>query len=122
MPRYDRSGPVGAGPRTGRGLGRCGRPDDRTAGPEDSYPDYRAGWFGRSRGGGRGRGFGGGGWGRRRGFGMGGRDIDDPVADDPPPRERRAFLRRKIQELTEQLDRVNELFSGDSRDDAKDQE
>jgi len=53
---------------------------------------------------------------------MGGRDIDDPVPDALPPRERRVFLRRKIQELTEQLDRVNELFSGESRDDAKDQE
>ena len=24
MPRYDRTGPAGAGPRTGWGLGRCG--------------------------------------------------------------------------------------------------
>ena len=24
MPRYDRTGPMGAGPRTGWGLGRCG--------------------------------------------------------------------------------------------------
>jgi Family of unknown function (DUF5320) len=24
MPRYDRTGPMGAGPATGRGLGRCG--------------------------------------------------------------------------------------------------
>ncbi|MDY6837577.1 MAG: DUF5320 domain-containing protein [Thermodesulfobacteriota bacterium] len=24
MPGYDRSGPLGEGPRTGRGLGRCG--------------------------------------------------------------------------------------------------
>jgi hypothetical protein len=115
MPGYDRTGPVGAGPRTGRGLGRCGRPDDRITRIEDTYPDYRAGWFPRRWGGGPGRGRGG--RGRGRGFGMGWWGVDDPVADDLAPRQREAFLRRRIQDLTAQLDRLAKPFSGDSPED-----
>lgn len=33
MPGLDRTGPMGEGPRTGRGLGLSGRPTGRTAGP-----------------------------------------------------------------------------------------
>jgi len=56
MPGGDRTGPLGAGPMTGRGIGLC-------AGYE--VPGYMNPAFGRGFGGGRGRGFG-------RGFGMGG--------------------------------------------------
>jgi hypothetical protein len=117
MPGYDRTGPVGAGPRMGRSLGRCGRPDGRTTGIEDTYLDSRVGWFTRPWGGGRGRGFGRRGRGRGRGSGMGWRDVDDPVADDLPPRQRQAFLRRRIQDLTAQLDRLKRLHSDDSAED-----
>ena len=56
MPRGDRSGPGGAGPMTGRGLGYCaGYP----------APGYAAGGYGQGRGAG---GYGGGGYGGGRGF------------------------------------------------------
>ena len=62
MPRGDRSGPNGFGPRTGRGLGYCS---------DYSTPGYLTndgiGW-GRGYGGGR---RGGRGYGRGRGFGFG---------------------------------------------------
>ena len=122
MPGYDRTGPVGTGARTGRGLGRCGRPADRTTEVEEPYQDDRVGGYGRRSGGGGGRGFGSGGQGRRRGFGMGRRAIDDPAGGDVTPRRRQAFLRRRIEELTAQLDRVNRLFSGGSRDGTQDQD
>ena len=54
MPRGDRSGPGGAGPMTGRGMGYCaGYP----------APGYAAGGYGRGAGG-----YGGGGYGGGRGF------------------------------------------------------
>ena len=63
MPRGDRTGPMGSGPMTGRGMGYCGG----YAGPGfmSSGPGYGFG-----RGGGFGRGFGRGfGFGRGRGWG-----------------------------------------------------
>jgi hypothetical protein len=70
MPGFDATGPAGEGPRTGRGLGRCGpgEPDPRDSArgaPQDAKRlgmAWRRGWGG---GRGRGRGFGrGAGWGR----------------------------------------------------------
>ena len=48
MPRIDGTGPQGAGPLTGRGLGPCGR----------GLARGRGGWFGRGLGLARGLGFG----------------------------------------------------------------
>jgi len=56
MPGGDRTGPLGAGPMTGRGVGICAGYD---------VPGYMNPAFGQGFGRGRGRGFG-------RGFGMGG--------------------------------------------------
>ena len=56
MPGGDRTGPMGAGPMTGRGAGMCAGYD---------VPGYMNPSFGRGFGGGRGRGYG-------RGGGMGG--------------------------------------------------
>lgn len=50
MPRGDRTGPLGYGPRTGRGLGICGFPAGRAA--------FAGRGFGVGRGVGFGRGFG----------------------------------------------------------------
>ena len=67
MPGFDRSGPMGAGPMTGRGLGRC-TPQGRQM---LAGGGYGAG-YGFGRGGGRGFGRGGGrGWGRGFGYGAG---------------------------------------------------
>jgi len=51
MPRGDRTGPMGAGPRTGRGMGYCSGYDQ--PGFVNPAPAFR-GWFGFGRGGGRG--------------------------------------------------------------------
>lgn len=86
MPGFDRSGPYGEGPMTGRGLGRC-NPNLENINP-DEYNYYGVGRGGYPRGGGRGFGWGGG-RGRRFGFrgrfgrGMGfggrrGRFFSDP--------------------------------------------
>ena len=56
MPRGDRTGPDGAGPRTGRGLGNCpvtGAPDSNT-----NIPRSMPRGIGRGQGLGRGRGLG----------------------------------------------------------------
>ena len=70
MPWGDRTGPMGMGPMTGRGAGRCAG----YAGPGFLNPGPGWGSWGWGRGRGRGRGFGGGGgFGRRfRAGGFGG--------------------------------------------------
>jgi hypothetical protein len=52
MPGYDRSGPMGEGPMTGRGLGRCGRGRMSRPGSGGGYGGYgmrgirrRGRWF-----------------------------------------------------------------------------
>lgn len=50
MPRFDRTGPEGKGPKTGRVLGKC-----ETS--EFTREQPRWNFFGRGRGSGRGRGF-----------------------------------------------------------------
>jgi hypothetical protein len=74
MPRYDRTGPLGAGPGTGRGLGRCGA---YTAEQSRSFGETLRG-VGRGEapwGGGRGRCFGGRGMGCYRGSFAGGTTL-----------------------------------------------
>ena len=65
MPGGDRSGPMGKGPKTGKGLGNCeGEPANQT--PGRGYGPGRG--FGGGFGRGAGRGFGRGFWCRGRGF------------------------------------------------------
>jgi hypothetical protein len=63
MPRNDGTGPMGMGPRTGGGFGRCG-----TSAATGAAVQFGAGRGGRPRGGGQGRCFGGGRGAGRRGF------------------------------------------------------
>lgn len=51
MPGGDRTGPVGSGPRTGRGMGYCS--GYNWPGYSHAGPGFRS-WFGFGRGGGRG--------------------------------------------------------------------
>ncbi len=57
MPRGDKTGPMGAGPMTGRGAGYCAGFDRPGFANMDFAPMGRARGFGGGRGGGRGRGF-----------------------------------------------------------------
>jgi len=71
MPGEDRKGPLGEGPRTGRGLGRCNNStsDEKVTDQQNTTGNVGPGW-GRGRGLGRGMGRG---LGRGRGFGQGNR-------------------------------------------------
>ena len=62
MPNFDKTGPQGQGPKTGRGMGNC----------DNNFAQQNVGFFGRVFGRGRGRGNGQGfGRGRGRGNGQG---------------------------------------------------
>ncbi len=75
MPGFDRTGPLGMGPRTGGGFGLCRPRSAREATGPSPYPMRGAGRGFAPWGGGRGRVWGGGrgagGWGRGRGGGFG---------------------------------------------------
>jgi len=114
MPGFDRTGPLGAGPRTGRGLGFC------AGGP---YPPayggarYGAGRGGIPWGGGRGRAWGGGrGWfGRGRGPRIGWRGwgvyppppyaaYGAPYYYPGPPEAEREWLEARVSDLENELE------------------
>ena len=122
MPRNDGTGPLGGGPRTGWGRGRCGRSADEAGAVEGFRRGEGAGRHGRRWGGGGGRGCGNDGKGRGRGFGMGWRASRDSAQTDGTLRGMQAFLRRLIRELTAQLDGVNRSLSAESSDGARDRE
>lgn len=84
MPRLDSTGPIGAGPGTGRGLGRCGNADVREGGRG-----------GRPRGGRRGRCFG--------GRGLGGRSWPWSSSASPSPSEEADVLRADLAAAEEQI-------------------
>lgn len=107
MPGYDR-----AGPRTGRNRGRCGRPAAYSTGIADPYHDCGLGWGHWPRAGGRGR----------RSNGRGGNRGQDSAGPVATWWERRAFLGRRMQALTEELERVKRLLSNYARQDAQGEE
>ena len=97
MPRGDRTGPVGAGPRTGRGLGLCSGYET----PGYMNPGYGRGMgMGRGFRGGGGRRFGGFAW-RNPGYGV-------PYAPQPlSPEFEKEDLRNEAQFLKDRLDKIN---------------
>lgn len=117
MPRGDRTGPMGAGPMTGRGLGYCGGYGE----PGYMHP-------------GPGRGWGGYGWGRGRGWRHGYRATGlpfwaryeegwgppawGPGAPAPTQEQEAAQLKAQAEWLQDQLDaiqgRLDELQEGGS--------
>lgn len=118
MPAGDRTGPVGYGPRTGRGVGFC----SGFAAPGFANPGFGGG---RGLGRGRGAGFR---WGRGRGFGRGfgyGRPWAAPYPGyeyypgpaAPAPEDELSALKKESEFLKTELDNVNqrisELQSGD---------
>ena len=122
MPGYDRTGPMGTGPRTRRALGRCGRSADEATAVADPYHDCGLGWGYWPRAGGQGRRSGGRGWGRSRSSARATREEEDSAGADTTRSQQRAFLRRRMKALKEELDRVEALLSEYSRDNPKDQE
>ncbi len=103
MPWGDRTGPFGAGPRTGRGLGYCSG---------NTVPGYMVGGAGFGLGRGRGRGFG---RGLGRGGGRGFWGWYDPYYTVPTPTkaDEKKFLEDQIEGLTRAVenlkDRLEEL-------------
>jgi uncharacterized protein DUF5320 len=114
MPRGDRTGPWGGGPRTGRGLGYCtgnDRPGYMQAGPGlglGGGMGLRRGWGG---GRGWGRGFGGYGrarygfWGRGYGAGPWATGWGAPMPA-PVPEEEVSDLKAQATWLQEQMDMI----------------
>lgn len=96
MPGLDRTGPLGQGSGTGRGMGLCGPGVPANA---DTGSAYGLGRGGMPRGGGRGFGRG-----RGRGGGIWGRNwwgATTTTAAGPDPDE--AMLRNEIRQLIEQV-------------------
>jgi len=108
MPLGDRTGPMGLGPMTGRGLGYCaGYPTPGYMNP------YRAG-FGWGRGLGYGRGFGfGRGFGYGRGFGFRGAYYPYPVYPfaQAPVYNELDFLKAQANVLKETLEEIQKRIS-----------
>jgi hypothetical protein len=110
MPGYDRSGPMGQGPMTGGGFGRC-----VSQGDAPNMIGYGRGMR-RGRGGGRGfargRGFG------RANWGM----MNQPVYNNAPAMEpapepeslqaRAEDLRRELAEIESRLDAMKDTLGG----------
>lgn len=97
MPGGDRTGPLGRGARTGRGLGYCSGYDDGGF------------FFGRGRALSRGRGFGRG-MGTGRGFGRGIGFRSFPAEEPLPPRDtapskedEKEYLKRTLGDLEEEI-------------------
>lgn len=118
MPGLDQTGPMGEGPRTGRGRGIC--PPTGPAG--DVAPVYGVGRGGLPRGGGRGRCFGGGrGQGRGRGWRhwqqatglpQGVRAGREPMSNVPSsPEEERSTLKAQAERLEKTLNAIRSRIS-----------
>ena len=104
MPGGDRTGPMGAGPRTGRGLGYCSGADD----PGWTRGGVGRGGFGLGRGG-FGRGGFGFGRGRCRGWGRWGGWFGPAAGMDPE--DERGALEQERAALERRLGSVNRVLS-----------
>ena len=102
MPGGDRTGPMGAGPMTGRGAGYC-------AGY--GMPGYTHRGFGRGMGGGRGFGRG---WGRGMGTRFHAWWQNTPVSQPDPIHERQmleqeaAYLKNQVEQIQNRLNELGE--------------
>ncbi|MGM0395669.1 MAG: DUF5320 domain-containing protein [Bacillota bacterium] len=98
MPRYDMTGPMGAGPLTGRGMGYC------------AQRAYGAMGYGRGYGRGFARGFGRGmGYGRGMGFRRG--PVFGPDYYDGPDIPEKDLLEDEKAYLEEQLEAIKDTLS-----------
>lgn len=105
MPGGDRTGPAGAGARTGRGRGYC-------SGSETAGWTKSPGWGGRfTRGWGAGMGFGGGGRGRRWRHWARATGLPGWVRFGPAPADEAEMLQAEADQLQNQLDAINQRLS-----------
>ena len=111
MPGYDRTGPMGAGVRRGRGRGRCARLADEATSAEDPYQYYGVGWGYWPWGNGGDHQLRGDGQGRGRGFGRTTRAIQNCADPVDTWYQQEPFLRLQMEALTAQLDTVRKLLS-----------
>lgn len=107
MPGGDRTGPVGMGPRTGRGMGLCGGYGT----PGYANAGRGRGFFGRGRGGGGGGGGGGRGWRHWfRATGLPGwmrfGESSAGVVDTLPADAQRSLLQNQADLLQRELDAI----------------
>ncbi len=107
MPRGDRTGPTGMGPRTGRAAGYCGGYG------MPGYGNY-AGGYGRGRGFGRG-GFGGGfGWRWRTAPGFPGAGVAPAYGaqyQQPDPEMEKTFLRNQMDALQAEMEGIRKRLA-----------
>lgn len=105
MPGGDRTGPLGQGSRTGRGLGYCtGNP---APGFTAGYGGWGRGWGGRFGGGFRGRRF----WGYGRGWGAWAPAVypypysgaSDPEVERRALQDQATFLQRQMDDIQQRL-------------------
>ena len=109
MPRGDRTGPMGEGPKTGRQMGYCTGHD--SPGFVAMNPNWRRG-FGRGLGRGWGRGRGpGGGFGYGRGLGYGPAFGYGPVYEEIPDVSEKTILENEIRILKDQLTKLEDRLS-----------
>jgi len=101
MPGFDQSGPMGEGPMTGGGFGRCGAPVS-----EYGRAGFRAAAWGRGMANRRGS-MGGRGPGRRMSLGYGRRLAADPSAMAGNSVDELNMLRAETDRLKESLQTVN---------------
>jgi hypothetical protein len=112
MPRGDRTGPTGAGPKTGRQMGYC------TGHESPGFVNMYAGWRrGPGRGPGRGWGRGpGAGYGYGRGFGSRFAYGYGPAYEEIPDVSEKTLVENEIRILKDQLakleDRLSRLAEG----------
>ena len=106
MPRFDGTGPNGAGPMTGGGRGNCALPAGSTQRP------VRSGFFGRGRGWGRGfgrgwgRGFGG--YGTAYSYAYGNPYYGDPYAPEFTPQQEAAGLKAEAKLMQDDINAMNQ--------------
>lgn len=104
MPRGDRTGPMGAGPMTGRAAGYCAG----YSAPGFMSPGAGQGW-----GRGRGRGFGMGmGWGRGSGYPFAAYSFPAPYGAPAAPQNEVDLLKSQAKYLQESLESINERIAG----------
>jgi len=115
MPRGDRTGPMGSGPMTGRGMGYCaGYPGPGFMVPGPGLGFGRGFGMGRGMGGGMGRGMGGGmgrGMGYNPAFQTSGMPPSSPSMSQLSPEEELQYLKQQAEYLRQQTENISKRIT-----------